>query len=57
MTSERTLFVGDMINGTLEADVPSDVANLPDWKAPIFIGIAAGKHGKISAKEWCMGEK
>ena len=57
MTSERTLFVGDMIIGTLEADVPSDVANLPDWKAPIFIGIAAGKHGKISAKEWCMGEK
>lgn len=49
MTSEKTLFVGEMFNGTLEADVPSDVANLPDWKAPIFIGVVAGKHGNISA--------
>ena len=57
MTSERTLFVGEMINGTLEADVPGDVANLPDWKAPIFIGIAAGKHGNVSAKELCVDEK
>jgi hypothetical protein len=37
-----------MINGTWEVDVPSDLANLPDWKVPIFIGIAAGKHGNIS---------
>ena len=57
MTSERTLFVGEMINGTLEADVPSNVANLPDWKAPIFVGISAGKHGNISAKELSMNEK
>ena len=45
MTSERELFSGVMINGTLEADVPDDSANLPDWKNPIFIGIGSAKHG------------
>ena len=45
MTSERELFSGVMINGTLEADVPDDIANLPDWKNPMFIGIGSAKHG------------
>jgi hypothetical protein len=47
MTSERTLFVGEMFNGTFEAAIPSDIAKLPDWKAPIFIGIGSVKNGTV----------
>jgi hypothetical protein len=46
MTSERELYSGLMIDGTFEADVPDDIANLPDWKNPIFIGVGSAKHGK-----------
>ncbi len=48
MTSERTLFVGEMVNGTFEAAIPSDIAKLPDWKAPIFIGIGSLKNGNVN---------
>jgi hypothetical protein len=46
MTSEKELYSGIMIDGTFEADVPDDIANLPDWKNPIFIGVGSAKHGK-----------
>jgi hypothetical protein len=48
MTSERELFSGIMIDGTLEADVPDEIASLPDWKNSIFIGIGSAKHGNNS---------
>ena len=44
MTSERELLSGIMIDGTLEAVVPDEIASLPDWKNPIFIGIGSAKH-------------
>ncbi len=42
MSSDRKLFEGIMVNGTVEGEVPMEIAKLPDWKTPIVIGIVSG---------------
>jgi hypothetical protein len=32
-----------MINGKIEANVPGEVAKLPDWKAPVRVALLKGK--------------
>ena len=44
-----------MINGKIDSKVPDDVAKLPNWKAPIKIGVHKGANfeagsGKFSKK-------
>ncbi len=36
-SADRVLFRGEMINGRIEAKIDLDVAQLPDWKAPLAI--------------------
>ena len=43
MGSDRKLYGGDMINGTLDFEIPEEIVKLPDWKFPVHIGIISGK--------------
>ena len=42
MSSDRKLFEAEMVNGTIEGEVPAEVAKLPDWKTTLTIGIVTG---------------
>ena len=33
-----------MINGKIDAAVPDEIANLPNWKAPIRIAVHKGRN-------------
>ncbi len=45
ISSGRKLLDVLMINGKIEANVPVEVAKLPDWKAPVRVALLKGKNG------------
>ena len=51
MSSDRKLIQGQMINGTIDFEIPEDIAKLSDWKSPVQIGIVSGKSGNGGKKK------
>ena len=44
--SDRKLLEVKMQDGKIEADVPADVAKLPEWKGPIRVAVLRAKEPK-----------
>ena len=48
--SDRKLLDVQMDDGKIEAEVPADVAALPEWKGPIRVAVLGAKTPKAEKK-------